>query len=84
MRQYLDTLRLVLDQGTWLESRTGIRRVRLPGISLRFDLAAGSRSTPIRAITLRNGFTGLSRQLSRSKAINTIYRLPRRWRFEAD
>ncbi|MGC8519989.1 MAG: hypothetical protein ACP5P4_15955 [Steroidobacteraceae bacterium] len=36
MRQYLDTLKLVLDQGTWLESRTGIRRISFPGVSMRF------------------------------------------------
>ena len=41
MRQYLDLLQMVLDQGAWQENRTGIRTRAMSGAMLRFDLADG-------------------------------------------
>jgi len=41
VRQYLDLLQAVLDQGAWQENRTGIRTRAMSGAMLRFDLAAG-------------------------------------------
>jgi thymidylate synthase len=41
VRQYLDLLRTVLDQGAWQENRTGVRTRAISGAMLRFDLAAG-------------------------------------------
>jgi thymidylate synthase len=41
MKQYLDLVRTVLDSGSWVENRTGIRTCMIPGAMLRFDLAAG-------------------------------------------
>lgn len=38
MRQYLELVRTVLDEGTWQDNRTGIRTIWLPGLSLRLDL----------------------------------------------
>jgi len=54
MRQYLDTLRLVLDEGTWLESRTGIRRISFPGVSMRFDLANGFPAVTTRKLAFKS------------------------------
>lgn len=54
MRQYLDTLSLVLEQGTWLESRTGIRRISFPGVSMRFDLAAGFPAITTRKLAFKS------------------------------
>ncbi|EQD74643.1 thymidylate synthase, partial [mine drainage metagenome] len=54
MRQYLDTLRLVLDQGTWLESRTGIRRISFPGVSMRFDLGNGFPAVTTRKLAFKS------------------------------
>ena len=54
MRQYLDTLRLVLDEGTWLESRTGIRRISFPGVSMRFDLAKGFPAVTTRKLAFKS------------------------------
>ena len=53
MRQYLDTLRLVLEEGTWLESRTGIRRISFPGVSMRFDLAKGFPTVTTRKLPFK-------------------------------
>lgn len=41
MRQYLDLIQSVFDQGSWQENRTGIRTLSLPGASMRFDLQKG-------------------------------------------
>lgn len=41
MKQYLDLMRDVLENGTWQENRTGVRCVTLPGAMLKFDLADG-------------------------------------------
>jgi thymidylate synthase len=54
MRQYLDTLKLVLDQGTWLESRTGIRRISFPGVAMRFDLAEGFPAVTTRKLPFKS------------------------------
>ena len=54
MRQYLDTLRLVLEEGTWLESRTGIRRISFPGVSMRFDLAKGFPAVTTRKLAFKS------------------------------
>ena len=41
MRQYLDLVQTILDQGVWQENRTGIRTKAIPGAMLRFDLQQG-------------------------------------------
>jgi len=41
MKQYLDLVRQVLDQGTWQDNRTGIRTLSIPGAALKLDLAEG-------------------------------------------
>lgn len=41
MRQYLDLIQTVLDQGFWQENRTGVRTLNLPGAMMRFDLTQG-------------------------------------------
>lgn len=40
MKQYLDLVRNVLENGTWQENRTGIRTISIPGAMMRFDLKA--------------------------------------------
>jgi thymidylate synthase len=54
MRQYLDTLRLVPEEGTWLESRTGVRRITFPGVSMRFNLAKGYRAVATRKLAFKS------------------------------
>ncbi|MCC7547713.1 MAG: thymidylate synthase [Burkholderiales bacterium] len=41
MRQYLDLVRSIFDNGSWQENRTGIRTLSIPGAMLRFDLSEG-------------------------------------------
>ena len=41
MKQYLDLVRTILDDGAWQDNRTGIRTRSLPGAMMRFDLRRG-------------------------------------------
>lgn len=41
MRQYLDLVQTIFDEGSWQQNRTGVRTLSLPGASLRFDLSKG-------------------------------------------
>jgi len=41
MKQYLDLVRDVFDNGTWQENRTGVRTLSLPGAMMKFDLQQG-------------------------------------------
>ena len=41
MKQYLDLVRTVFEQGSWQTNRTGIRTLSLPGAAMRFDLSQG-------------------------------------------
>jgi thymidylate synthase len=38
MKQYLQLIETILATGTWQGNRTGIRTIRIPGASMRFDL----------------------------------------------
>ena len=46
MKQYLDLVRDVIENGTLQGNRTGIRTISLPGAMLRFDLQKASRPSP--------------------------------------
>ena len=54
MRQYLDLLQAVLDQGAWQENRTGIRTKAMSGAMLRFDLAAGFPAMTTKRLAFRS------------------------------
>jgi thymidylate synthase len=41
MREYLDLVRQVFEQGEWQENRTGVRTLSVPGAMMRFDLKKG-------------------------------------------
>lgn len=41
MKQYLDLVKTVMEQGSWQENRTGIRTLSMPGAMMRFDLQNG-------------------------------------------
>ena len=41
MKQYLDLVRDVLENGSWQANRTGIRTKSLPGAMMKFDLQEG-------------------------------------------
>ena len=41
MKQYLQLVQNILDQGSWQSNRTGIRTLSMPGAMLKFDLQQG-------------------------------------------
>ena len=41
MKQYLDLVQNILDNGSWQQNRTGIRTCSIPGAMMRFDLQQG-------------------------------------------
>ena len=41
MKQYLDLVQNIFDNGSWQDNRTGVRTLSLPGAMLRFDLQKG-------------------------------------------
>lgn len=41
MKQYLNLVQEILDNGSWQNNRTGIRTISLPGAMLKFDLQEG-------------------------------------------
>ena len=41
MRQYLDLVHTILENGSWQNNRTGIRTKSIPGAMMRFDLQEG-------------------------------------------
>lgn len=41
MKQYLDLVQNIFDNGTWQENRTGVRTCSIPGAMMRFDLQEG-------------------------------------------
>lgn len=54
MKQYLDLVRTVLEQGVWQENRTGIRTLSLPGMSMRFDLQQGFPAMTTRKLAFKS------------------------------
>ena len=41
MKQYLDLVQNILDNGSWQDNRTGIRTLSIPGAMMKFDLQEG-------------------------------------------
>ncbi len=41
MKQYLNLVQNILDNGSWQENRTGVRTLSIPGAMMRFDLQEG-------------------------------------------
>lgn len=52
--QYLNNLRLILDEGTWSDNRTGIRTISLPGLSMRFDLRESDPLVTTKKLALKS------------------------------
>ena len=54
MKQYLDLVGTILEQGTWQENRTGIRTISLPGAAMRFDLRDGFPAITTRRLPFKS------------------------------
>ncbi|MDD0973580.1 thymidylate synthase [Pseudomonas fontis] len=54
MKQYLDLVRDVIDNGTLQSNRTGVRTISLPGAMLRFDLQKGFPAITTRRLAFKS------------------------------
>ncbi len=76
MKQYLDLVQTILDQGAWQENRTGVRTISLPGAMLRFDLQKGFPAITTRKLAFKSaigeliGFLRASRSAADFRALN--------------
>lgn len=54
MKQYLELVRFILDNGTWQENRTGIRSISIPGAMMRIDLKEGFPAITTRKLAFQS------------------------------
>lgn len=75
MKQYLDLVRHVFDEGSWQENRTGIRTLSVPGAMLRFDLQLGFPAVTTKKLAFKSavgelvGFIRASRNAAEFRAL---------------
>ena len=55
MKQYLDLMKKVLEEGTWQENRTGIRTKMIPGAMLQFDMSKGFPAITTKKLAFKSG-----------------------------
>lgn len=75
MKQYLDLVRHVFEEGSWQENRTGIRTLSVPGAMLRFDLQLGFPAVTTKKLAFKSavgeliGFIRASRSAADFRAL---------------
>ena len=75
MKQYLDLVRNVFDNGSWQDNRTGIRTLSLPGAMMRFDLQQGFPAVTTKKLAFKSavgemvGFLRASRNAAEFRAL---------------
>lgn len=55
MKQYLDLIAQVFEQGTWQTNRTGIRTLSIPGAMMKFDLQQGAPVVTTKKLAFKTG-----------------------------
>lgn len=53
MKDYLDLVRFVLEEGAWQNNRTGVRTLSVPGVSMRLDLQHGFPAVTTKRLAFR-------------------------------
>ncbi|MGY6274246.1 thymidylate synthase [Methylomonas sp. MgM2] len=75
MKQYLDLVQNILDNGSWQQNRTGIRTLSLPGAMLRYDLQQGFPAVTTKKLAFKSaigelvGFLRASRNAADFRAL---------------
>lgn len=75
MKQYLDLVQTIIDNGSWQENRTGIRTLSMPGAMLRFDLQKGFPAVTTKKLAFKSaigelvGFLRASRSAADFRAL---------------
>ena len=75
MKQYLDLVRNIFDNGSWQQNRTGIRTCSIPGAMMRFDLQQGFPAVTTKKLAFKAaigelmGFLRASRNAAEFRAL---------------
>jgi thymidylate synthase len=75
VKQYLDLVQNVFDNGSWQDNRTGIRTLSLPGAMMRFDLQQGFPAVTTKKLAFKSavgemvGFLRASRNAAEFRAL---------------
>jgi len=75
MKQYLDLVRQIFDQGTWQDNRTGVRTLSIPGAMMKFDLQQGFPAVTTKKLAFKSaigemvGFLRASRNAAEFRAL---------------
>ena len=75
MKQYLDLVQNVFDNGSWQDNRTGVRTLSLPGAMMRFDLQKGFPAVTTKKLAFKSavgemvGFLRASRNAAEFRAL---------------
>lgn len=75
MKQYLDLVQNIFDNGCWQQNRTGIRTISIPGAMMRFDLQQGFPAVTTKKLAFRSaigemvGFLRASRSAADFRAL---------------
>ncbi|MFZ4284788.1 thymidylate synthase [Variovorax sp. HJSM1_2] len=75
MKQYLDLVQNIFDNGSWQENRTGVRTLSLPGAMMRFDLQQGFPAVTTKKLAFKSavgemvGFLRASRNAAEFRAL---------------
>jgi thymidylate synthase len=75
MKQYLDLVQNIFDNGSWQENRTGVRTLSLPGAMMRFDLQQGFPAVTTKKLAFKSavgemvGFLRASRSAAEFRAL---------------
>lgn len=76
MKQYLDLIQAIFDNGSWQENRTGIRTISMPGAMMRFDLQEGFPAVTTKKLAFKSaigelvGFLRASRSAADFRKLN--------------
>lgn len=75
MKQYLDLVQSIFDNGCWQENRTGIRTLSMPGAMMRFNLQEGFPAVTTKKLAFKSaigelvGFLRASRSAADFRAL---------------
>ncbi|MYN14625.1 thymidylate synthase [Pusillimonas sp. TS35] len=75
MKQYLDLVQNIFDNGAWQENRTGIRTLSIPGAMMRFDLQQGFPAVTTKKLAFKSaigemvGFLRATRSAAQFRAL---------------
>lgn len=75
MKQYNDTVQLILNEGEWKENRTGIRTLSYPVVHMRFKLSEGFPAVTTKKLAFKAAMGELAGFLKAAESASTFREL---------